>query len=66
MCFICLILFYFRENFLSEVVLPSAMLNSPIIVLCNSATAGPKPGMKKKEGEKKIILEKIKVGFFLN
>ena len=61
----CFILIYFGERFFSQVILPSAMLNSSIIVLCNSATAGPKPGMKKEEGLKKIIVEKIKSWFFL-
>ena len=62
----CFILFYFGESFLSQIILPSAMLNSPIIVLCNSATAGPKPGMKKEEGlKKKYTGKKIKSRFFL-
>ena len=61
----CFISFYFGESFLSQVILPSAMLNSmPIIVLCNSATAGPKPGMKKEEGLKKTILEKNQKSVF--
>ena len=62
----CLILFYFGESFLSQVILPGVMLSSPIIVLCNSATAGPKPGMKKEEGEKKNHTGKKSKSVFLN
>ena len=54
-CFFVLfnfVLFWREIYFLSQFILPSALLNSPIIILCNSATAGPKPGMKKEEGKK--------------
>ena len=63
----CFILFYFGESFLSQAILPRAMLNSPIIVLCNSATACPKPGMKKEEGlKKKLNWKKNQKSVFLN
>ena len=43
------ILFYFKfvcfgESFSGLVFLASALLNSPIALVCNSAAAGPQPG----------------------
>ena len=53
MCCFAITLFCSAESFLSQVFVPGDMFSSPIVILCKSATAGPKHGLKKEEGEKK-------------
>ena len=51
--------FFFGETILNRDFLPSALLKSPTILIYNSATTGPKRGIKKGGGQKNIPCWKI-------
>ena len=66
MCFFCFKLICFYVLVWRELLLPSGQLISPIVILCNSATADTKPGMKrgrlKNRSYLKTLLMRPKIG----